>query len=92
MAGDGRSDIRKNAQRGNAAERKVRKILVSGCESVRRTGVGSDFVARGCRKPLEDGLYEVKVNDTPLTPLQRDMQRRLGPLYHVVRVRFDDVE
>lgn len=87
MAGDGKRNIRENARVGKEAEKKALAYLRAHCESVKRTGKGSDFEARGCRDGVRDGLYEVKSGNAPLTPRQRKTQRAHGPGFTVFRVR-----
>lgn len=82
--------IRENARTGENAERAVYEHLRDNCDTVARTGDGSDFEACGCRNGVEDGLYEAKANDAPLTPRQREVQEQYGPSYHVARARCDD--
>lgn len=70
------------------AERLYLLHYTSICDTVRPTGVGSDFYATGCSNG-KDGYHEVKANCAPLSPLQREMQERHGPRYHVDRARCD---
>ena len=86
MAGDDKRKIRENARRGKEAERKALAYLRANCESVKRTGKGSDFEACGCRNGVKDGLYEVKAGSAPLTPRQRKTQKAHGTGFTVLRV------
>lgn len=82
--------IRENARLGRSAERAVHSHLAGNCETVVRTGTGSDFYATGCRNGVPEGHHEAKANCAPLTPLQREMRERLGPRYHVDRARCNE--
>jgi len=84
-----------NRRKGRSAEYSAQMDHILNGEFVERTGRGSDY--RVSRYDLLTGrrthLYdeEVKSGRSPLSPLQRETQRRMGNKYRVRRYSDDEI-